>query len=252
MKTKKTKDTIIKKYELLVQDLEYKVRCKIQNQRRILLNKSAIEVDRKIEKYVRKQNAYLNRKKTEYDRKCKNEIRKLEGKEERVYKKKEKKVNIRQFVMELMQENAKLRDTDRSWNWFCVSCDLFKERWQLAWGHRYSRRVKNICTLPENINAQCHTCNFTTWPRWDFVSKEKVNRKYDENLDKRWWEWTSTRLRELNDAYFKNVNGTTYGLITSDELIEDAIKENELRWKEKDFYRPKKKWREIRNKIKGQ
>ena len=252
MKTKKTKDTIIKKYELLVQDLEYKVRCKIQNQRRILLNKSAIEVDRKIEKYVRKQNAYLNRKKTEYDRKCKNEIRKLEGKEERVYKKKEKKVNIRQFVMELMQENAKLRDTDRSWNGFCVSCDLFKERWQLAWGHRYSRRVKNICTLPENINAQCHTCNFTTWPRWDFVSKEKVNRKYDENLDKRWWEWTSTRLRELNDAYFKNVNGTTYGLITSDELIEDAIKENELRWKEKDFYRPKKKWREIRNKIKGQ
>ena len=252
MKTKKTKDTIIKKYELLVQDLEYKVRCKIQNQRRILLNKSAIEVDRKIEKYVRKQNAYLNRKKTEYDRKCKNEIRKLEGKEERVYKKKEKKVNVRQFVMELMQENAKLRDTDRSWNGFCVSCDLFKERWQLAWGHRYSRRVKNICTLPENINAQCHTCNFTTWPRWDFVSKEKVNRKYDENLDKRWWEWTSTRLRELNDAYFKNVNGTTYGLITSDELIEDAIKENELRWKEKDFYRPKKKWREIRNKIKGQ
>ena len=252
MKTKKTKDTIIKKYELLVQDLEYKVRCKIQNQRRILLNKSAIEVDRKIEKFVRKQNAYLNRKKTEYDRKCKNEIRKLEGKEERVYKKKEKKVNIRQFVMELMQENAKLRDTDRSGNGFCVSCDLFKERWQLAWGHRYSRRVKNICTLPENINAQCHTCNFTTWPRWDFVAKEKVNRKYDENLDKRWWEWTSTRLRELNDAYFKNVNGTTYGLITSDELIEDAIKENELRWKLKDFYRPKKKWREIRNKIKGQ
>ena len=252
MKTKKTKDTIIKKYELLVQDLEYKVRCKIQNQRRILLNKSAIEVDKKIEKFVRKQNAYLNRKKTEYDRKCKNEIRKLEGKAERVYKKKEKKVNIRQFVMELMQENAKLRDTDRSWNGFCVSCDLFKERWQLAWGHRYSRRVKNICTLPENINAQCHTCNFTTWPRWDFVAKEKVNRKYDENLDKRWWEWTSTRLRELNDAYFKNVNGTTYGLITSDELIEDAIKENELRWKLKDFYRPKKKWREIRNKIKGQ
>ena len=114
MKTKKTKDTIIKKYELLVQDLEYKISCKIQNQRRILLNKSAIEVDKKIEKFVRKQNAYLNRKKTEYDRKCKNEIRKLEGKEERVYKKKEKKVNIWQFVMELLQENAKLRDTDRS------------------------------------------------------------------------------------------------------------------------------------------
>ena len=76
--------------------------------------------------------------------------------------------------------------------------------------------------------------------------------KYDENLDKRWWEWTSRRLRELNDAYFKNVNGTTYGLITSDNLIEDAIKENDLRWKEKDFYRPKKKWREIRNRIKKQ
>ena len=132
MKTKKTKDTIIKKYELLVQDLEYKVRCKIQNQRRILLNKSAIEVDRKIEKYVRKQNAYLNRKKTEYDRKCKNEIRKLEGKEERVYKTKKKVFNLVEFAAELMQENSKLRDTDISGNTLCISCGKFKTWKELA------------------------------------------------------------------------------------------------------------------------
>ena len=129
---KKTKDTIIKKYELLVQDLEYKVRCKIQNQRRILLNKSAIEVDRKIEKYVRKQNAYLNRKKTEYDRKCKNEIRKLEGKEERVYKTKKKPLNLVEFAAELMQENSKLRDTDISGNTLCISCGKFKTWKELA------------------------------------------------------------------------------------------------------------------------
>ena len=252
MTVKKDKQSIIRKREWKLNAIMLANKVKLETKRRLLAQKYHTIQNREIEKVERKLNAYYNKKKLEYDRKCKNEIRKLEGKEERVYKKKEKKVNIRQFVMELMQENAKLRDTDRSGNGFCVSCDLFKERWQLAWGHRYSRRVKNICTLPENINAQCHTCNFTTWPRWDFVAKEKVNRKYDENLDKRWWEWTSTRLRELNDAYFKNVNGTTYGLITSDELIEDAIKENELRWKLKDFYRPKKKWREIRNKIKEQ
>ena len=129
---KKTKDSITKKYELLVQDLEYKVRCKIQNQRRILLNKSAIEVDRKIEKYVRKQNAYLNRKKTEYDRKCKNEIRKLEGKEERVYKTKKKPLNLVEFAAELMQENSKLRDTDISGNTLCISCGKFKTWKELA------------------------------------------------------------------------------------------------------------------------
>jgi hypothetical protein len=67
-----------------------------------------------------------------------------------------------------------------------------------------------------------------------------VNRKYDENLDKKYWEWTSEHLRELKEAYFKNTNGTTYGF-----SIVDMIKENELRWKWKDFYKPRRNWREV-------
>ena len=42
-----------------------------------------------------------------------------------------------------------------------------------------------MCLEPENINAQCHTCNFTTGPRGDTVAKEKTNNQYDENLDKK-------------------------------------------------------------------
>ena len=256
---KKTKDSITKKYELLVQDLEYKVRCKIQNQRRILLNKSAIEVDRKIEKYVRKQNAYLNRKKTEYDRKCKNEIRKLEWKEERVYKKKKKKLNLVEFAMQIMQENAKLRDTDISGNWICISCNKFKTRKELAWWHRWSRRIKNICLATLNINAQCHWCNFTTWPRGDKIASDRVNLIYDKNLDYKWWEWTSELLRKMKDDYCKiwydgywiigedTVYWTTEDL---EKYIEYLIDDNEIRWKWKDFYSPWKKWRKIRETYK--
>jgi hypothetical protein len=141
--------------------------------------------------------------------------------------------------LELLQENSKLRDTDREWKGFCISCDRLKSWWELAGWHRYSRSIRNICLLDINVNAQCHSCNRTTWPRWDVVAKEMVNRKYDENLDKKYWEWTSERLRELKEAYFKNTNGTTYGF-----SIVDMIKENELRWKWKDFYKPRRNWRE--------
>ena len=82
--------------------------------------------DRLVNKYERKMNAYIKKKELEYDRKCKNEIRKLEWKPERVYKKKKKSLNLVEFAMELMQENAKLRDTDISWNWICISCGKLK------------------------------------------------------------------------------------------------------------------------------
>ena len=254
---KKTKDSITKKYELLVQDLEYKVRCKIQNQRRILLNKSAIEVDRKIEKYVRKQNAYLNRKKTEYDRKCKNEIRKLEWKEERVYKTKKKTFNLVEFAAELMQENSKLRDTDISGNTLCISCGKFKTWKELAWWHRWSRRIKNIMLCLWNINAQCNGCNFTTWPRWDKVASDRVNMVYDENLAKKYWQSIVEQLKEWSASYFKNDYDENWVIWTlkhkksevdkylEETYIPELIRENELRWKWKDFYAPWKKWREV-------
>lgn len=40
-----------------------------------------------------------------------------------------------------------------------------------------------MCLEEENINAQCHTCNFTTGPRGDTVAKVRTNDEYDKNLD---------------------------------------------------------------------
>ena len=216
--------------------------------------------DRLVNKYERKMNAYIKKKELEYDRKCKNEIRKLEWKPERVYKKK-KSLNLVEFAMELMQENAKLRDTDISWNWICISCGKLKTRKELAWWHRYSRRIKNICLCVTNINAQCHWCNFTTWPRGDKIASDRVNAKYDENLDIKYWKWTNTQLRLTKESYFKNDYDGNWVLGTKnikptdkdiEKYIESLIEENELRWKWKDFYSPSKKRRKIREEYIGQ
>ena len=43
-----------------------------------------------------------------------------------------------------------------------------------------------MCLEKANINAQCHTCNWTTGPRGDTVAKERVNQKYDENIEKKY------------------------------------------------------------------
>ena len=193
---RKTKDSIQKKYDSLLAEVKYRSQCKLINKKKELLMKYQDEAERKYSSYERKILAYIKKKEVEYDRKCKNEIRKLEGKPEKVYKKK-KKLNLVEFAMQIMQENSKLRDTDISWNWICISCGKLKTRKELAWGHRYSRRIKNICLCTLNINAQCHWCNFTTWPRWDKIASDRVNAMYDSNLDRKWWEWTAELLRKM-------------------------------------------------------
>ena len=211
-----------------------------------------------INKYIRKRNAYVNKKKIEYERKCSNEIRKLEWKPEKEYKKK-KKLNLVEFAMQIMQENSKLRDTDRSWNGICISCCKLKTRKELAWWHRWSRRIKNICLCTLNINAQCHWCNFTTWPRWDKIASDRVNAMYDSNLDRKWWKWTAELLRKMKSDYCK-IWYDGYWIIGEDTVywtkedlekyIEYLIDDNEIRWKGKDFYSPSKKRRKIREEYK--
>ena len=255
----KNREDIIRKREKKKSDLAKTEKFKFEVKIRELRKDSEIECEKKITKIHRKTQSYLNRKYQEYDRKCKNEIRKLEWKPERVYKKKKKKLNLVEFAMQIMQENAKLRDTDRSWNGICISCCKLKTRKELAWGHRYSRRIKNICLCTLNINAQCHWCNFTTWPRWDKIASDRVNAMYDENLDRKWWKWTNTQLRLTKEAYFKNDYDGNWVLGTKnikptdkdiEEYIESLIEENELRWKWKDFYSPSKKRRKIREEYK--
>ena len=255
----KTKEDIERKYNKLFNEVVYKCKCKSEKKAEELRRKEADNFSRQFHKLQRKLDAYINRKRVEYDRKCKNEIRKLEWKPERVYKKKKKSLNLVEFAMELMQENAKLRDTDISWNWICISCGKLKTRKELAWGHRYSRRIKNICLCVTNINAQCHWCNFTTWPRGDKIASDRVNAKYDENLDIKYWKWTNTQLRLTKEAYFKNDYDGNWVLGTKnikptdkdiEKYIESLIEENELRWKWKDFYSPSKKRRKIRTEYK--
>jgi hypothetical protein len=158
-----------------------------------------------------------------------------------VYKKKVKKFSELQFMLELQQENSKLRDTDSEWRGFCISCNKLKERSELAWGHRYSRSIRNICLLPENINAQCHTCNRITWPLWNPALKIKTNEHYDMNMDDKYWKWTSERLRLLTRE-FAQWKGKKYDL---NKKIPQLIKQNEKLWKEKSFYKPWRKWGKI-------
>ena len=253
----KNKDTIIRKREKKKSDLEKTEQLKLNKKNIEFRKKTDIEYHRLLDKAQRKARAYLNKKFLEYDRKCKNEIRKLEGKEERVYKKKKKSLNLVEFAMELMQENARLRDSDISGNWLCISCDKFCTWWEHAWGHDYSRRIKNICLCLWNINLQCNWCNRTTWPRGDKIASERVNRKYNENLARKYWESIVAQLKEWYESYFKTDYDENWviGIIkkkkseAEDYLVKkyipELIRENELRWKWKDFYKPWKKWRKI-------
>jgi hypothetical protein len=203
-------------------------------------------------------NAYINKKKLEYERKCKNEIRKLEWKEEKVYKEKKKPFNLVKFAAELLQENVRLRDSDISGNGLCISCSKFCTWKDHAAGHRWSRLIKNLLLCFTNINLQCNGCNRTTWPRGNKEAEERVNAKYDENLDKKYGKWTNTQLREIKEAYFKNDydgNWVLWDKIvnpTEKELrkfVESQLEENELRWKWKDFYKPSQNWRKIYEKY---
>ena len=124
----KTKEGIERKREKKKSDLEYAEKIKLKKKRFELSKKYDDELEREYAKAERKSKARINKKFLEYDRKCKNEIRKLEGKEEKVYKKKKKNLNVVEFAMEVQQENSRLRDSDSEGRGFCISCDRLCER----------------------------------------------------------------------------------------------------------------------------
>lgn len=242
----KTKLDIVRKWEKKIEEMKKKAEWKydilLQNRKRIVEKNWEHEVD----KNERKRKSYINKKEAEYRKKMMNEIRELEWKPKREYKTAWPKIKPIQFAMEIAQENAKLRDTDADWNWRCISCDSFCSWGNLAWGHRFSRRFKEICLERENINAQCHTCNYATWPRWDTVAKEKVNAKYDENLDKKFWEWTADWLKTKLYNTLHN-KAESYDL---EMIIPILIEENEKLWETKNFHSPKRNWRRTWTKYK--
>lgn len=250
---KKTKESIIAKWDKKLRDVELKEQIKLKNKKAELLQKCVSESKKLFEKCERKSKAYINKKSQEYDRKCKNEIRKLEWKEEKVYKKKEKKFNKLEFALSLVQENSKLRDSDENGVWICISCNRITNWSDFQGGHRYSRGVKWICLDFRNINGQCRSCNFATWPRGNPEVKDKTNAIYDVNLDKKYWEWTAEALHAAYVSYFHNVWGTNWDYWQHkdlDKFIEAEIEWNERLWEAKKFYKPWKKWRELREKRK--
>lgn len=245
----KDKYSITKKWEYKIEEMKKKTELKYS----ILLSKKKEKVEAnweyEISKLERKKNSEIKKKEEQYNRKMNNEIRVLEWKPKREYKSDAPKIKPLQFAMDIAQENAKLRDTDADGNWPCISHATHKtfSWWELAWGHRFSRRFQTLCLEPENINAQCHECNWTTWPKGDTVAKEKVNHQYDENLDKKFWKWTAERLSKKVVDYFHG-KWKKYDLKME---IPKLIDENEKLWATKNFYAPKKKWRVIRNKCKN-
>lgn len=237
---RRDKYSITKKWEKKLEEMRLKAEFKFN----VLLRNKKKQYEQwweyEVEKNERKKQAYIKKKELEYDRKMKNEIREFEWRPKKEYKMPAPKIKPLQFALELAQENAKLRDTDENGRWRCISCDKMCEWWELAGWHRYSRKMVTLCLEKENINAQCHTCNFTTWPRWDTVAKERCNAHYDENINKKFWPKTSAKLAKLVSLYFHG-KWTHYDL---DYEIPRLIAENEELWKTKNFYSPKRKWRE--------
>lgn len=246
---RKTKEGIERKREKKKSDLEYSEKIKLKKKRFELSKKYDDELEREYAKAERKSKARLNKKFLEYDRKCKNEIRKLEGKEEKVYKKKEKKLNVVEFAMELAQENSRLRDSDSEGRGFCISCDRLCERWEHAGGHGINRWVKSVCLNPININLQCHSCNQMMWPFKTTPKWIATTLQYKENLIKKYSLEAVNALIERKEAYFKKWYETNwdYGQWKTNlyDYIDQLILENEERWQGKSFYSPRKNWRKI-------
>ena len=252
---KKTKEQIEYKwnqvYEAAKKKAEYDRELKIEKARQ----KCRFNLDKEIASIDRKFNAKLRRKKDDCDKKCKNEIRKLQWKPERQYKKKVTPFKTIEFAMELQQENSKLRDTDADGRGFCCSCDRFGEWWDFAGWHEHSRRIKNICIHPANINAQCHRCNLIMGPLGNVDLKMATETHYRENMIEKWGKETVEYLDQQKALYFQKwyESNWDYGqwkdenwkIIDIEKHIEAMIEENRLRWKAKSFYKPRKDWKKV-------
>ena len=238
---RKTKEYIEAKWERKVEEMRVKADYRFS----ILFKNKVAAANKKLsyeqEKMERKKKSYIKKKEEEYKRKMLNEIRENEGRPKRVYKTDWPKIKPLQFAMEIQQENVRLRDSDADWNWRCISCGKLCSRWEHAWGHRYSRQFQTCCLEEENINLQCHNCNWITWPKWNPVEKMKINEQYDIELEKKFWEgtvaWLSLKVRK----YFQ-WKAKKYDLV---KKIPELIKRNEELWATKNFHAPRKNWRRL-------
>ena len=104
---------------------------------------------------------------------------------------------------------------------------------------------QSICLHKANINAQCHSCNWTTWPSGGILEAEKINAEYDKNIIKKRGEDKFLELQMMKQEELSNPVAYKWTEIKLDELIPDLITENKRLWETKNFYKPKKNWRGI-------
>ncbi len=226
--------------------LDFRYSVLLQNRKRVYDR----NFDYEIEKNERKKQAAIKKKEAEYHRKMLNEIRELENKPKRVYVTDWPKIKPLQFAMKIAQENARLRDTDENGRGRCISCNQLCDWEWLAGGHRYSRKFTTICLEPENINAQCHTCNRITWPLWNPALKLKTNEEYDKNIVKKFGEWAIEKLKKGIFKFTQTIKWTPWRDYDLKEKIPELIDENERLWttKSPNFlsnHKPYKNWRKI-------
>ena len=247
---KKTKEIIIKsrehKYSQYCFNAKIKANLKIEKIR----EQNEKNTEYQIGRVWKKHQSDLAKKKLEYERKAKNELRLLEGKPQREYRTKKPSKNQKlQFALEIAQENSKLRDTNENGEGFCISCNQKKSWSELAGGHRYSRMFQSICLHKANINAQCHSCNWATWPKGNTLESERINAEYDRNIIKKRGEDKLLELQKMKQEELEHPVAYKRTEPKLDELIPDLIAENERLWKGKKFYKPKKAWRKLYTKM---
>ena len=247
---KKTPELIRKKREQKKKQLHFLTERK-EKQKLQAIDDTVLEYKIKlIAKIQRKNLAYIKKKELEYDRKMNNELRQLEGKPQREYKTKKPSKNQKlQFALDIAQENSKLRDTNENGEGFCISCNQKKSWSELAGGHRYSRMYQSICLYKANINAQCHSCNWATWPKGNTLEAERINAEYDRNIIKKRGEDELLELQLMKQEELEHPVAYKWTEPKLDDLIPDLIAENERLWKRKGFYNPKKNWRKLYAKM---
>lgn len=235
-----------KKFEELKKKADFKYAVLLQNKKR----KYDRNFEYEIAKNERKKQAYIKKKEWEYKRKMQNEIREWSGRPKREYVTDWPKIKPLQFALKLAQENARLRDTDENGRGRCISCWKLCDWEWLAGGHRYSRRFTTICLDKENINAQCHNCNWATWPKGNYKEKLIVNEEYDRNLVKKYGEWVLQKLKDGVSRFTKMTKWTKGRDYVLKKRIPVLIRENEELWATKsplfrETHKPYRNWRKI-------
>lgn len=241
----KDKASIQRKWEKKIEEMRKKAEFKYKLELQKKQNQWKKDFEYLTIKVNKKRDAYISKKEKEYHKRMLNEIRELEGKEVKPIKKK-KNLNQTDFAAKIMQENSRLRDSDADGVGYCISCDIRCSWENHQWGHLESRRIQNLILEPKNINLQCKSCNFATWPQGDTLKKAKVNHHYSINLDKKYGEWTSDRLRQKKIDYLQNKDSGNWDFST---LIPELIEENKRLWATKNFYKPSQNWEWIWNKY---